>query len=263
MDSVAQFVLGAAGGEVVPGVQIGELMLVIVVAFATSVIHGATGMAGGVIMAAILSHFLGIKVAIPVTTCALIFSHLSRGLLFKRNTDWALVRRVLTFGSPTIVLGAVVFGYLPSSVVALVFAAFLSLSMPIKRWAKRHSINTGPRLLAVASAIWGMLAGNVVGPGFFLAPFLLGTGMNRLTFVGTLATITLVMNTIKLAVFGATELVTLPLLLLGVIAGLACVPGNMLGKRILQQLTDGVHSSIIDGMTLMLVANFFYLAFFY
>ncbi len=241
-------------------IQPAILILIIATAFFSSVIHGAIGLAGGIIMAGVISHFIGIKEAVPVVTCALLFSHLSRGVMFKKETDWRIVRSVLLSGSPTIVLGAVIFGYLSQQVVATIFASMLLVSLPIKYWARHHSIKTSPKLLAFASSIWGMLAGNVIGPGFFLSPFMLGTGMNRLTFVGTMATITLAMNLIKLSVFGATDLLSPGLLVLGVITGMATIPGNMIGREIIKKMTDGIHDKIIDGMTLLLVMNFFYLA---
>ena len=195
------------------------LAAILLASFATAILHGAIGMAGGVIMAAILAHFIGIKAAVPVMTTALIFSHLSRAILYFRDTDWQIAFRVLLFGCPTIVVGAVMFGMISPKAVAIVFAVFLIASFPIEHWAKKNKITTGPKLLAGASVIWGMLAGNVIGPAFFLAPFLLGTGMNRLAFAGTLASITLVMNVLKLAVFGATDLINNELLLLGVLIG--------------------------------------------
>lgn len=238
-----------------------ELLIVIVAAsFATGVLHGATGMAGGVVMASILAHILGIKAAVPVMTCALVFSHLSRVILYFRETDWSIVARVLLFGCPMIVVGALVFGLISARTVAIVFAAFLISSFPIKYWARKYRITTGPKLLAAASAAWGMLAGNVIGPGFFLAPFLLGTGMTRLTFVGTLATVTLAMNVLKLTVFGATSLMPYDLFVLGVVIGLITIPGNWTGRIILGRLQDSDHRTIIDILTLLMIVNFIYLA---
>lgn len=217
-------------------------------------------MAGGVVMAAILAHPLGVKVAVPVMTVALILSHLSRALMYARDTDWSVAGRVLLFGCPTIVLGAYVFSRISPTAVALVFALFLIASFPVKNWARRHEIKTGPRLLAGASAVWGMLAGNVIGPGFFLAPFLLGTGMNRLTFVGTLATITLTMNVIKTSVFGATDLLNVELFAFGAAIGLITIPGNWLGRVILKRIHDRDHRIAIDVLTVLMILNFVYLA---
>jgi len=213
-------------------------------------------------MAGVFSHLLGIKVAVPLVTCVLIVSHFSRGVMFQKDTDWMVVRSVLMFGSPMIVFGAIIFGYLAPDLIAALFAGMLIASFPIKYWARSKNITTGPKLLAGASMVWGMLAGNVIGPGFFLAPFLQGTGMNRMTFVGTLATITLAMNLLKLAVFGATQLVNLELITLGLCVGLVTVPGNFLGKKIIEKMSDLTHLRIVDLLTVMLILNFAYLAVF-
>ena len=242
------------------GLDAPTLLAIGVSAVLTGILHGATCMAGGIVMATILAHLVGIKTAVPVMTIALVFSHLSRAVMYARDTDWAIAGRVLLFGCPTIVVGALVFGWISPAAVAVVFAAFLALSIPITHWARHHDIRTGPGLLSGASAVWGMLAGNVIGPGFFLAPFLLGTGMNRLTFVGTLATVTLAMNILKSIVFGATDLVNRDVLLLGVAIGLTTMPGNWIGRSILRRMKDADHRTAIDVMTVLLIVNFIYLA---
>ena len=236
------------------------LLAIAAASFLTGLLHGATGMAGGVVMAAILSHLIGIKAAVPVMTVALILSHLSRAIMYVRETDWAVAGRVLSFGGPMIVLGAIVFGLISAATIAILFAAFLTMSFPIKYWAMRQEIKTGPKLLAAASSVWGLLAGNVIGPGFFLAPFLLGTGMNRLTFVGTLATVTLVMNVIKMSVFGVTDLMSWELFFLGVAIGLITIPGNWVGRSVLKRMKDSDHRTIIDILTVLMIINFIYLA---
>lgn len=230
--------------------------IVVVSAFVAALIHGATGMIGGILMTAIMSQIIGVKAAIPVMTCALIFSHASRVVLYWRETDRAIAKRVLLFGTPTLILGAYVFSYLNENVIALSYASFLLVCMPVKHWAAKNKIQTSPTMLATASTFWGFLAGNVVGPGLFLSPFLLGTGMNRLTFVGTLAIITFLMNVIKLTVFSGTQVFDTSLLLLGIIIGLLSIPGNWLGKKLLVKLSDRAHRLILDGFTLAMIANF-------
>ena len=246
--------------ELIADLSLSLLAAILFASFATAVLHGAIGMAGGVIMAAILAHFIGIKAAVPVMTTALILSHFSRAVMYFRDTDWKIAFRVLLFGCPTIIVGALIFSVISPRAIATIFALFLIASFPIKHWARQNQINTGPRLLAAASAIWGMLAGNVIGPAFFLAPFLLGTGMSRMTFVGTLASITLVMNVLKLTVFGATDLINSELLVLGALIGVMTIPGNWVGRSILKRLQDSDHRLIIDFLTVLMIANFIYLA---
>jgi uncharacterized membrane protein YfcA len=230
------------------------------VALLTGFLHGASGLAGGIVMASVLAHFVGIKAAVPAMTAALICSHLSRAIIYSKDTDWAIVKRVLLFGGPMIVVGALVFSRISATTIAVVFALFLASSFPVRYWAEAHEIRTGPKLLAGASMLWGLLAGNVIGPGFFLAPFLLGTGMSRLTFVGTLASVTLVMNMLKLAVFGVTDLVSQELLVLGVAIGLLTIPGNWAGRAVLRRATDRHHRAAVDILTILMIMNFIYLA---
>jgi len=241
------------------GVTQTVLLVIALAAFATGALHGATGLAGGVTMTAILSHLVGIKVAVPIMTCALLFSHASRIGLYWQDTDWAIARRVLLFGLPMIAVGALMFTLMDPQIVALIFAGVLVLSFPIKFWVNAKGMKTGPKTLAVASSVWGILAGNVIGPGFFLAPFLLGTGMNRLTFVGSMAIIALSMNLLKLSVFGFTAFMDARIFTLGVFIGLISIPANWVGKAVLKKMSDRHHSLVVDGLTLLLIFNFVYL----
>lgn len=240
-----------------------SLLLVLVMllsAFLAAILHGATGLAGGVVLVAILSHLVGVKLAIPIVTCSLVFSHASRAWLYYQYVDWRSVAIVLLFSVPTIAVGAVVFTTLSETRVALMMACFLSLSLPVKAWAKRRNRQTGDVLLAGASFGWGFLAGNVVGPGFVLAPFLQGRGMGRMAFVGSLACIVLVMNIAKIMVFESTALLGGASLALGIVLGLVTIPGNWLGKQLLSRLSDPQHGRIINIMTIGLIINFLALA---
>ncbi|MBL4671124.1 MAG: hypothetical protein JKX81_02600 [Arenicella sp.] len=68
-------------------------------------------MAGGIVMTAVLTYIIGIKEAIPVMTCALIFSRGSRVNLYFSEADWPVAKRGLLFAVPTIILGVIVFSY--------------------------------------------------------------------------------------------------------------------------------------------------------
>lgn len=236
------------------------LILLLACAFITGVLHGAVGLAGGVILAAVLAHLVGLKTAVPIMTCALLFSHGSRAYFFKEHTAWNSALLVIACALPTIALGAWLFTLFSEVTIALIFAVFLATSIPVKLWAQSHRLTTSKPVLAGASCLWGMLAGNVIGPGFFLAPFLQGTGMGRMAFVGTMAVITLAMNATKLLVFNSGSLIGTEGLLLGVLIGAATVPGNWLGKKLLERMSDRDHGNVINLITLLLVGNFLYLA---
>ncbi len=236
------------------------LAFILFAGFITAVLHGATGMAGGLVMAAVLSLMIGVKAAIPAMTVALIISHGTRAWLNFKSADIALATRVLLYAAPGIALGSWLFGYLSETAVALIMAGFLIASFPIKRYTNTKNIRANNLVLGLGSGLWGLLAGNVVGPGFVLAPFLQATGMNRHTFVATLACIVLFMNAVKTGVFLTTGLSTQNLVLLGVLIGLATIPGNYVGRAILRRMTDRDHTKLIDLMTVLIIFNFLYIA---
>ena len=236
------------------------LIFYLVLALSTGYLHGATGMAGGLVLASLLSHYMDIKAVVPMVTCALVISHSSRLFMYRTNVDWASVKTVLLTGLPMTILGAVTFGVLHSAVVSLIFAAVLSISFPLKAWASKRQLRTSQPVLAGAGGVWGLLAGCTIGPGFFLAPFLLGTNMNRLAFVGTLACCTLIMNLVKIGTFGTITLLTPQLAVLGILLGIATIPGNYAGKLLLHKMSDASHQHIINAMTLCAILNFLYIA---
>ena len=238
------------------------LLLVLLSSFASAVLHGATGMAGGIVLTAILSHIFGVRDTIVLMTFALVFSHATRVFLHRSHIDWGSVKIVLVFSAPGIGIGVIIFNHLTPTSIAAIMAIFLSLSFPIKAFAKQRKLKTSDPLLAVVGSLWGVLAGNVIGPGFVLAPFLLGRRMGRVVFVASLAVIVLSMNLLKLIAFSATGLASLELVVLGVIIGVITIPGNLLGKKILLSMSDEAHQRIINLMTMLIISNFVFLCFF-
>ncbi len=240
-------------------ITLDAFFIIAVSAFITGILHGATGMGGGIALVAILSHWIGIKETIPLITCVLIFSHASRIFLYLQNIDWHSARIVLIFGMPMVAVGTLIFTYLHPAVVSALMALILIVSFPVKAYAKHNQLKTSNRMLSVAGSIWGLIAGNVIGPGFFLAPFLLGTGMNRMTYVGTLACIVFCMNIVKLMVFGVVDVMTWSVLLLGIAIGLVTIPANWLGRAFLRRMNDDHHLKIIEIMTMIIILNFLWL----
>ena len=55
-----------------------EMTIIVFGAFITSYIHGATGLAGGILLAAILAPIIGVTPLVPVMSVTLLISHLSR-----------------------------------------------------------------------------------------------------------------------------------------------------------------------------------------
>jgi uncharacterized membrane protein YfcA len=242
------------------GLLLSVALYLVIVALATSAIHGATGIAGGFLMAAALAPIVGVKPVVPIMTIALLISHSSRTVMNWRQIDWPTYTIVVRIASPCIILGAAIYGLLPARAVAMLLALSIVVTIPLRRWAQGYKIKAGPGLLRVAAAVYGTLAGTSVGPGMILVPFLLGAGLSPPAFVGVIGAIALTSNVLKVAVFGLSNLITPSTVLLGLAIGLVTIPGNWIGRTLLARLTAASHALLVDILTVIGGVNFLWLA---
>jgi len=236
------------------------LAAIVVAALVTSTIHGAVGVAGGFLMTAALSLLIGVRPVVPVMSVALMISHGTRSLLNVRGIDRGALFSVMIAALPMIVIGALLYGFLPTRVVAVVLGVVILSSIPIRHWAHSRAIKAGRGTLNVVGAAYGFLAGGSVGAGMLLTPFLLGYGLGREAFVATMAVIALSSNVAKIAIFGGTQLLNAHYLFMGLLVGLVMIPGTWIGRTFLRGMAPNTHSRLIDFFAVIGGLNFLYLA---
>ena len=236
------------------------LLLAAIAALITSSIHGSVGVAGGFLMTAVLAHLIGVKPVIPVMSVALVVSHGSRALLNFQHIDRRVCLAILLPAAPMIVVGGLIYGMLPAREIALVLGIVITASVPVRHWAQAHEISAGTRTLNLVGGAYGLLAGASTGSTMLISPFLLGTGVVKEAFVGTMAVIQMSSNVTRIGVFGTTHLLNTEYALLGLFVGLCMVPGNWIGRNLLRRMAVGTHSHLVDFFALIGAANFFYLA---
>lgn len=236
------------------------LLAVCIVAFVSSAIHGATGVAGGIILSAALAPIIGVPPVVPVVSVSLLISHSARAFLNRSDFSWPVFFAISVTAVPCIVVMALVYGRLSSSLIALILGAVILLSIPIRRWATARQIRASRRTLSGVGAAYGMLAGVSVGPGMLLVPFMLGYGLKKEAFVATLAGIALLTNVTRVSVFGATDLLSSQYVVLGILCGVLTIPGNWVGRTILRRMSNERHAGVVDILTLLAALNFFWLS---
>lgn len=242
--------------------DMGALMLVAIglAAFVTASIHGATGIAGGFLMAAFLAPIIGVKPVLPVMSIALLISHSSRAIMNMQSIDMRAVLLVIIPALPMMILATIVYGRLDARWLAIVVGLIILASVPVRHWAKAQDLQTTPPMLASAGAGYGVLAGIAVGPGLMLVPFLMGFGLGRQAFVASLAMIALLTNLVRGASFGVLDLVDMQTITLGLFIGVITIPGNWFGKTILKRMTDSLHGRLVDVLMIIAGLNFLWLA---
>ena len=230
-------------------------------ALVTSAIHGATGVAGGFLMTAVLAGLIGVKPVVPVMSVALLISHSARIFLNRQNFNADVFWAVVLPATPCIIFAAWLYGKMSSALLAVILGLVVVLSIPLRRWASSRQIRTSKRTLMGVGSIYGAFSGASIGSGMLLIPFMLGYGLTKEAFVGTLAAIAFTTNVTRVTVFSSTQLLDTQFLLLGIFVGLMTIPGNMIGRYVLRRLTDGRHALAVDILTVLGALNFFWLAF--
>jgi len=233
------------------------LVLVAIAAFVTALFHSVAGFAGALLLSVCLAPLIGIRAVVPVVSFAMIISNINRIYLFRDTIDWKAYRAIMITGLPGIVVGAIVYLYLPIKAIAILMGCFLLISIPLRRVFKKRNYKVGYRGLSAVGIVYGVISGTVFGGGMILGPFFLGAGIVGQSLVGIVAALGLTLNVTKSIVFGAGSLLDRELISLGVLVGLCTIPGGMLGKWIVKNTDIEVHTIIVE--TLMFVGGCYFL----
>jgi uncharacterized membrane protein YfcA len=210
-------------------------------ALLTAAISGVLGMAGGIMLLAVMLLFLEPAVAIPIHALAQLASNSSRSLIHARAVRLELLlpfaALVLPAGFMTLPLAQ----QAPAEGLRLAIGSFVLVSVWRSRWLllglDPESVALRPRF-ALLGAVSGALGPIIGATGPLIAPFFLGIGLTRFEVIGTKAACQTMTHLAKLLLFGLAGFSYfdhLPLL-----AGMAAsvVAGTALGTRVLHRIDD-------------------------
>ena len=236
------------------------LLLICAIAVVTSAIHGATGMAGGFLLAAALATVIGVKPVVPVMSVAMLVSHSTRIWLNLRSLNSYVFLSIMLPALPFIILMSFLYAQMSSVLISLILACIILLSVPLRHWAQNRKITVKPRAFYALGGIYGALSGTSIGPGMLLVPFMLNYGLRKEAFVATMAALGLATNVLRVSVYSATDLLIGGYFTLGVLVGLMTIPGNWLGRMVLRRISGARHGLLVDILSVLGGLNFFYLA---
>jgi uncharacterized membrane protein YfcA len=239
-----------------------QLAILTVAAFATSMLSGMLGLAGGMTLLAILLLFYDPLVAIPLHGAIQLVSNGSRTWIQRSHVE----RQIVLWYSLLL---------LPMGFVGLAFAKQLSpelarsligLFVLAATWAPGllllgahpERLQRNRRFLMLGGVV-GLLNTTVGATGPLVAPFFLNLGLGRQQVVGTMAASQTLGHLAKLVVFGAAGFAFAgfagPLVLLSI----AVVVGTWAGSRALDRVSErsfvGIYKAALTAIALYLVAS--------
>ena len=184
----------------------GVLAVLTAAAVATSVLSAIVGMAGGMVLLAVMLLFYDPLLAIPLHGVVQLVSNTSRTFIQRRHVDWSIVSRYALLLLPTGYLGYLLLRSLPPDLARATIGAFVLVATWAPAWLL---IGTHPerlerdRRFLVLGGVVGLLNTTVGATGPLLAPFFLNLGLDRRALIGTKAACQSLGHLVKLVIFGS------------------------------------------------------------
>lgn len=211
-----------------------SLSLLAAAAFAAALISASLSVGGGYILFGAMTLIYPLPAAIALQSVLSYPSLVARGLAFRRDIEWRIVRPFSAGSVAGVAVGMRVFHAIPEAAqqfavgCMLLVLAWLPLRLRAMHGAPGMAM-TG-MLHAVTSSILGM--------GAILQPVLLNAGLSPRQLVGTFATCLLLLEALRTAGYamaGFDYAAHLPAILLAVAAGFA---GTWMGRRLIGHVPE-------------------------
>jgi len=238
-----------------------QLALIASLALFASIVGGVSGYGTGALMPLVLVPIFGPEPVVPMLSLSALINNASRVGVYRHLVDVRRALIVLPAALPFCVLGAWGYTQLSGRGAALVIGTMMALSVPLRRLLKRRGFALTNRGLMAASAGWGVVAGGTTGAGVMLLSILMAVGLQGAAVIATDAVISIGIGMTKVAVFGFAGAVGTREIVIALLMGAMAIPGAFIARAMVDRITVGVHTVILDavviaGGAVMLTAAF-------
>lgn len=207
-----------------------------VAAVGTSALSAVIGMAGGMILLAIMLLFLPVELVIPLHAAVQLISNGTRVLLFIRHVQWKVWALFTVPAVIGILAGRQIFQALESDSLRYIVAIFILATTYLPKPKKGSAWPLWP--FAIAGAIGGTLGMLVGAIGPIIAPFFLHTKILKERLIATKAVCQASVHVLKLIAFGTLGFSFGDQAGLMVSLGAAVILGTYLGKKVLKHVPE-------------------------
>lgn len=232
-------------------ISLDQFFLLGLIAFAGSILGGISSFGAGLIVTPFLMPVVGVKAVVPVMSIAMTLGNFSRMWVYRHQIDWTIIVKIMLPAFPCVIAGTLLYSYLPQGELAVLIGAFLLVSIPLRRYMAKRAVEPTTGAVLGYSGVFGVISGALPGGGVILMPLLLGLGLVRGAVVGTDALIGMVVNVIKIVMFGKLDLVSWELLLAGLLIGLCMVPGAYGARWLIERMHVKMHTAIVEALVVI------------
>jgi uncharacterized membrane protein YfcA len=228
-----------------------ELALIAAMALLASVVGGVAGYGTGALLPLVLMPILGPEPVVPILTISAMFNNAWRAIAFKHLIDWRRSLLVAVCAAPPCIVTAYGYTLLTGRGAMLVIGGMLMLMVPLRYWFKRLSLKLDDRGLAVGASVYGAAVGGTVGAGVILLSILMAAGLQGAAVIATDAAISIVVTTLRMAVFGFSGIIDAKVVAFALLIGIVAFPGAFLARALVTRIPVAFHTAILDGVVLI------------
>ncbi len=232
------------------------LFILCLASLMTAGVSAVLGMAGGIMLLAVMLLFLDPVVAIPIHALVQLTSNSSRTVIHARSVRRDLLYPFVIFLLPAGALTLPLVQHAPADGLRLGIGLFVLIATWRKSWlllgVDPERIPMRPRFALIGAAA-GAIGPLVGATGPFIAPFFLGIGLTRFELIGTKAACQATGHLAKMVLFGIAGFAFLEYANLMIGMAISVIVGTWLGTRLLEHLDDARFTQLYK-LTLTAVA---------
>lgn len=213
--------------------------------FISSLIGGGSPL----ILIPLIGVLLSASAVPPVITTGMLFGNAQRVILYWRNIEWRLVVWCLPGASIGAVIGAFLVSRTQIEWLSLLLAIFLLVSAVglFRSQTPSTQSKTDPSKTQSPIKAWYFLpigfgdafcSGLIGSTGPVLQPLYLGYGLTKEQMLATKSFNVLGVHIVKLIAYSVFGVLTIPYFGYGLVIGLAALPGNWLGRKVLAKMSE-------------------------
>lgn len=231
-------------------------MAVLVLGLVSFVAWFLSMLAGGgspLVLMPLISLLFGVQAVAPAITTGLIVGNAQRSLFFRESINWTVTLWYVPGAIVGAILGAYWLNYLHADWLQIVLGMSLLL-MVIHYLLSQQLLSQQEQTFLVKAwyflplAFLNAIASALIGStGPILNPIYLNYGLEKEALIATKSLNKTVLHIIKILAYGTLGSLDYRYLAYGLVIGLAAIPANWLGKKLLQNVSNEQFRHLVFG----------------
>jgi uncharacterized membrane protein YfcA len=237
----------AATGEI----GLAAYALIAACAFIGATIAAMSGTGSSLLLAPVLVPLIGVKALLPVISVGSLIGNIARVWVYRGWVDWRSFVLIAVPCVPGVVIGVLIYDWMPQLTLLSVVGVFMILSVPIRRWADRLEMRPSKPGIVAGGFGTGIISGALPSGGIVLVAMLMGMGLRGGAVLGTDAMISILTNITRVSGFGAVDLLDTQLLIIGLLCGAVQIPAAYIARFLITRMGIKLHTVILDCVVIL------------